>query len=184
MSSEKFRTGEIIPIEAVMELGASGVVFIREKLNDEYFDGLVFVGTRVSVAMLLVETTVDRTFWKFDFNTSLGLDTNNYVIEPRNEALTATIQPEVLFAYVDPFFNSLEEKVSRILGLSHENIVIESTAYDPVSSQPTVSTAKVYDTAANAAANTALGLQDTYDVLATYDTQGRLVSFTQTRVGG
>jgi hypothetical protein len=64
--------------------------------------------------------------------------------------------------------NSDKTNILRILGLTHDNVRIDSQTYDP---QDNLLTSRIrhYDTEANANSGTAAGLLNTWQVVATYN---------------
>lgn len=76
--------------------------------------------------------------------------------------------------------SSLKTNILRILGLHHENAVIDSQAYD-VNGHLSTARVRTYDSKANAQAAGVAGLLANYTVTAAYDLQGRLINYTMVR---
>ena len=181
MSDREFRFSELIPFDAKMEPDAIAVGYLSRLFDNKYLVGSDWFTERTSNNMSAVPNNPD--LHRFIFDTALGKLEDTYTFEPVNNSIFKTRDNAIISVKVSQFFNTMRDKVSRILGLSHENIFVQPLTYNTLNGEPETSLVKTYDSAANANGG-ATGLQDTYDVSSVFDVEGKLVTFTQTRVGG
>jgi len=73
--------------------------------------------------------------------------------------------------------NSDKTNIVRILGLTHDNVVIDSQVYDGVTGNLTFSRVRHYSSAANANVATGVGLLNTWNISAGYNGTGQLTQY-------
>jgi len=137
MSIERFKTGQDILIEAKAEdqagagiTDATLVLTLRRKSDDQFWTGAVFqVGTS-DLTMTEVSETNAPGYFSLTFDTSNGLDEDEYVIEVRDTSGNAKNEFDPLFAYVGGYLDDVEDKLDRALGLLQENMFLDSTTHN------------------------------------------------------
>ena len=188
MPSERFNTGATIPFETRFEdanaagiTNANGVIFIQRLSDQQYWNGVSFQTIRTSVAMTEVDETNSPGLWRFDFDTTVGLDVDEYLVEFKDTSLNSVNTLELLFAYIGDFLDGLSDAVARILGLQKDNFVLDPTEYstDKVMTKGDI---RVYDSVANANTDDGFtGLVFEYHIEAPRN-DGKVTKYTQTRV--
>lgn len=186
----EYRSNATIPLTVKAEKNGAGVtganvaVFIRRQFDNQYWDqdGIQeFVEARTPIAMLEIDTTNSKGWWEFFFETSVGESIDNYIFEFIDLSNVSDNMGDVdkLFAYVGNYLDVLEINVARILGLSHENFVVEGLKFD--CNRQLTGRARIYNNADAALENDgATDLNAQYKIASTYDDDGNLLTFTQT----
>lgn len=186
MSTERFKVGQTIPYEGRFEDGsgngitdADGVISIRRTSNDEYWNGATWQVAFVTNAMAEVSEANAPGFWRFDFDSSVGEPVDNYIAEMLDTSGNSSNKLGLSFSYVGNYIDPIETTVDRIVGLCHENFVLDPTEFS-VDNEMTKGEVRVYDSAANATTDDGVtGLKNKYPIVAPR-TDGKLDKFTQT----
>ena len=188
MTIERFDTGDIIPFRTRFEddngngiPNAVGVVYIQRFSNNEYWNGSSFQVARTSVAMDEIDEINSLGKWEFDFDTSVGDDTDVYLAEFEDTSGNSVNTLELLTAFVGGYINELTSNLARVLGVSKDNMVLDPTLFsvDKVMVEGDI---RVYDTPANAVIdNGVTGLLYEWHIVSPRN-DGKLSKYTQTRV--
>lgn len=188
MTTERFDSGDIIPFETRFEddngdgiPNAVGVVYIQRFSDNQYLNGSSFQVARTSVAMFEIDETNSVGKWRFNFDTSLGNDTDTYLAEFEDTSGNSVNTLELLTAFVGGYINTLVETAARNLALSKDNFVLDPTLFsiDKVMVEGDI---RMYDTPANAVIdNGVTGLIYEEHIVAPRN-DGKLTKYTQTRV--
>jgi hypothetical protein len=157
MTTERFNSGDTIPVRAVFEdvngspiTNATGFIFIHRTSDNQYWNGSAFQVARVSIAMAKVSDANVPGEWNFNFATN-GAGANavdNYIFEVIDTSGNAKNKIEQGFAFVGGYLDKIQSDAAKILGLMHEN-----TAMTPVfdgAGNVISGELRQYDTKANA----------------------------------
>lgn len=185
MSSERYRRGTTIPFEARFEdangdpvLNATGVVIIRRKSDDKFFNGISWQAASFELAMAEVNETNAPGYWKGEFDSSKGNNDDEYVVEIKDTSGNSVNKLEKLFWYVGAYLNIVEDMVIKILGLTHENFVLEPLEF--TGDIMTKGVIRLYDSKANAETdNPNVGLLAQYNIDSPHN-GNRLIKYTST----
>ncbi len=199
MSTERFKEGQIIPYQGRFEDGAgngitdaAGVIAIRRTSNNNYWNGATWQVAFVTNVMSEISDANVPGFWKYDFDSSVGDAVDNYVAEMIDTSGNSSNKLGLSFSYVGNYIDSIETTVDdtntkvtaqdaqllKILGLQHENFVLEPTAFE--NNEMTAGDVRIYDSKATAELDDKVsGLIAKYSVTAPR-TGGELDKFTQT----
>ncbi len=188
---------------------ATGVIKIRRTSDDQFFNGTTFQATAITNAMTEVDEIEAPGEWTFDFDSSLGNTTDKYVVDIIDQSGNADNELETQFSIVGNYLDLVEDKVDiidtnldalivttdsieskidsmivtleAILGLSHENFVLDPTDFDTTDPKEMIKgKVRIYDSAANTTIdNGVTGLIREYDIDAPR-TLGVLDKFTMT----
>lgn len=166
-------------------LNATGVIFIyRVSGTKEYWNGSSWQTARVSVSMTEISETNQPGDWIYLFDNSVGISIDEYVIEMVDTSGNSDNPIERLALLVGGYIDPIVESISRLLGLSHENFVLDPTS-QAVTGVMTAGDVYIYDNATNATADLRTvpgGLTYKYHVEAPHSLAGILIKFTQTLV--
>lgn len=172
-------------LAGVPVLDATGVIFIYRVSDKKYWNGSTFVTTRVSNAMTEISEINQAGDWSYSFDNSVGNAIDQYIVEIKDTAVGKSDNLiERLELAVGGYIDPIILDIKRLLGLNHENIVIEATAV-AINGELTTGDVYLYDTPANATADgrTAItGLTDKYHIESPLTVEGKMTKFTQTKV--
>ena len=184
MSSSDFIFGDLLPIEVGFEnqagspvLGAAGGHAVRRDFDDQFWDGSEWQELRVFLPMDKISDLNSPGEFKIKFDSSVGEKSDLYTVYLKDINGVAFNQLEPLYFLVG---GSFAKQLEKLLGLAHENFVLEGLTFD-VNKLMTSGRVRTYDSKANAKNNDGTtGIKDTYLTASEFDTEGKLIKFTQT----
>lgn len=164
---------------------ATGVIFIYRLSDNMYWNGATWQGVRISVAMTEISEVQQTGDWRYNFDTAVGNSSDEYVIEMVDSAVAKSDNIiERISLWVGSYIDPLIADIKRILGLDHDNIVVDATAIS-LNGKMTEGDVYIYDSASNATLDgrmPATGLIFEYHIDAPLTVQGAFDTFTQIRV--
>lgn len=173
---------------------ATGKIDARRLSDDSFFNGTIWVATPTSFLMTKVSDANAPGWQRFLFDTT-GFEKDEYVFNITDSSGNAKNVPQTFSATVggypqdiidlivitDGKVDSIAAEVTRILGLSHDNFVLDPDNYDE-SGRMTEGEARIYNSKTNAETDDgSTGLLFKYSVTSERTIQGFLSKFTQVR---
>lgn len=119
MSTERFKTDQIIPYEVKFEdvngdgiTTAAGKISIRRTSTDTYWNGATFQAAEFLLTMDEFDPVNSPGFWRFNFDLSVGDAIDNYVaqVSDSNGNAVNKLEPRLDFAgdYIDPLETTID----------------------------------------------------------------------------
>jgi len=165
---------------------ATGVIYIYRNSDKQFWNGSAFQVGRVSLTMFEISETNQIGQWVFEFPTNLtgALAIDEYIAEFEDTSGNSVNRSEFDSALVGGFIDPIVTDIKRLLGLSHENFVLDPTAFT-TNGIMSAGDVYIYDSKANADADgrtIATGAIAKYAVVSPHSsTTGQLIKFTQTK---
>lgn len=173
---------------------ATGKINVRRLSDDLFFNGTIWVAAPTLFSMTKV-SDANAPGWQRHLFDTTGEAKNEYVFNITDPSGNAKNVPQIssakvggypqdivdLITITDGKVDSIAAEVTRILGLSHDNFVLDPTGYD-VNGRMTTGEARTYDSKANTLTDDgSIGLTAKYTVTSERTIQGFLSKFTQVR---
>jgi len=161
MATERFKEGQTIPYEVYFTdasgagiTTADGRINIRRKSDNLYFTGTVWQAAVTDIQMDEFDSSNSPGYWKFDFDTSLAVNNtvDNYVAIAFDLNAIAANTPDPRLDLVGDYLDEMETAINSILGLTHQNFVLEPTEFSD-DNEMTKGNVRIYSTAASTTAD-------------------------------
>ena len=121
MGTERFKTGATIPVMVKFEdqngngiPGATGVLTLQRVSDDQYWNGSAFQVTPFDLAMTEISEANSLGRWDFSFDSSNGLDIDDYIIEVRDTSGNAKNEFDIDRALVGDYLDTVEDKIDVV----------------------------------------------------------------------
>ena len=185
----RYNHGEKINYEARFEdllgvgiLNATGEIAIRRTSDDNYWTGAAWQAAIFQIPMIEIGETNRPGIWRYLFDLAPHTSDDIYIGEVTDSSGNAQNTPFNLTEdIVSATHDDIGDDLKRILGLNHDNFVLDPTAYD-AAGRMTTGEVRIYNSKANTLLDDEVtGLLHKYTVTSVRTVQGFLAKFTQVR---